>query len=333
MRWRIIVGVETIPHKTPGGSDDRILLMNKKAPKQPEPAKAWRLLNQDGSFNIDRRGIPRAGYSDLYHVLLSTSWGKFFGLLIGVYFGINAIFGFLYFLCGPAALAGVRADSSLSHFLDCFFFSVQTLATIGYGHISPTDFISNILVTFEAFTGLLGLALATGLLFSRFARPTARVAFSRNAIIAPHDGVPSLLFRMANRRANQIVEAQVTLTLSRQEVTAEGETYRNFYDLKLERGRSPLFALSWTVVHPIDSASPFHGMGPDELRKMEVEILVSLTGLDDTFSQSISTRFSYSFDDIVWNATFNDMLSRNPDGNVSVDLSQLSQIRQLDSTA
>ena len=301
--------------------------MNRRANHAPRNPGTWRLLNQDGTFNVDRRGLRRTMYTDLYHSLLSTSWPRFFALLVVCFFSINGLFGLFYYLCGPAALSGVHTNTPLARYLDCFFFSVQTIATIGYGRINSTGLTANLLVTFEALTGLLGLALATGLLFSRFSRPTARVAFSRVAIMGPHDGVPSLVFRMANRRFNQIVEAQVSVTASMNIVTLEGERYRDFYDLKLERSRSPLFALSWTVVHSIDRESPLYGLSAEQLREREVEILVSLTGIDDTFSQSISTRFSYSPDDIVWNSLFADMLSRNSDGNLLIDLSQLNRLR------
>lgn len=270
----------------------------------------FRLLNRDGTFNIERYGIRKRAFTDTYHSLLAASWIRFLTLLAGTYFVVNSVFALAYMLCGPNGLTGVATDTAYHRLLDAFFFSVQTLATIGYGRITPNGIPANILVTVEAFFGLLGLALATGLLFARFSKPTARVLFSRVAMISRHEGVPSFQFRMANARLNQIVEARVRVSVARDEVTTEGETYRNFYDLELERGDSPIFVLSWTVVHAINEKSPLHGVTPEQLAASHTEIFVSLTGIDETFSQVIHARFSYIPSEIVWGGRFVDILSR-----------------------
>lgn len=283
----------------------------------------WRLLNRDGTFNVAhsrKRGVEP---TDLYHSLLSLKGSRFAALIITIYFGVNLIFAGLYFACGPSSLEGVSRESWFTRFSDCFFFSVQTLATIGYGRITPTGFGANIIVTIEALTGILGLALMTGLLFSRFSRPTARVAFSNEATISSHDGIPSLVFRIANERMNQILDARISVSLAKNEVTKEGERYRNFYNLKLERSDSPLFALSWTIVHPIDSESPLNGLNESDLINSEAEIIVSVLGIDDTFAQTIYSRFSYKPHEIVWDRYFADMMQRRPDGKVAIDLDRL----------
>jgi len=295
---------------------------------QPGQKQVWRLLNRDGTFNIQRPRLGGFHWTDLYHPLLSMTWPRFLCILLSSYFTLNVLFALAYYSLGLESLDGHNAVTKWDGFLTCFFFSVQTFATIGYGRIAPASLAANSLVVVEAFVGLLMMALYTGLLFARFSRPTAKVIFSNVAIIASHEGVPSFIFRMANTRFNQIVEAQVSVVLLQSEVTAEGETYRTFYDLKLERNRSPIFALTWTVVHPIDNDSPLYGKTREALLDLDAEILVSLTGIDDTFSQTIHTRFSYTPAEIVFNKTFKDMLSR-PAGVLSIDLKSIHEVQDL----
>jgi inward rectifier potassium channel len=286
--------------------------------------KSWRMLNRDGTFNIAREGRV-ISHHDAYHTLLSLSWSKFLTLLIFTYLIINTTFAILYMACGPDALSGVGHETKSRHFTDAFFFSVQTFSTIGYGKLTPASIAANILVTLEALTGLLSVALATGLIFSRFSRPTARVMFSDSAVVTDHDGTLSLIFRMANQRQNQIVEANVSVVISIYETTKEGERFRTFYDLKLERSHSPLFALTWTIVHSIEKDSPLFGKTKQDLVDSEVEILVTMSGIDETFSQTVHSRFSYTPDEIHWHKKFTDMLTRK-DGLVSVDMSRMHML-------
>lgn len=293
---------------------------------QTTPAKPFRILNRDGSFNISRTFKKNIILFDPYHFLLSISWFQFIGLVAASYLTTNLFFGSLYFLAGKDALEGVQLQSTYRHFLDCFFFSVQTLATIGYGRIGPNGLWPNILVAIEAFIGLLGLALVTGLLFARFARPTARVAFSKVAIIGKHNGQPTLMFRMANERLNQIIEAHVHVVLIRNYTNQEGDSTRKMYDLQLERDRTPNFGLTWTVRHTIDEKSPLYQTTPSDLATMEAEIFISLMGHDDTFSQNIHARFSYTAEDIVWDHRFHDMVVRREDGRVHVELHKIHDV-------
>lgn len=294
------------------------------------PPKTFRILNRDGSFNISRTFKKNIILFDPYHFLLSISWVQFITLVATSYLTTNFFFGSLFFLAGDQALAGVSRQTTLQYFLDCFFFSVQTLATIGYGHVAPQGFWPNALVTIEAFVGLLGLALVTGLLFARFARPTARVAFSKTAIIGKHNGQPTLMFRMANERLNQIIEAHVHVVLIRNYVNQEGDRTRKMYDLTLERDRTPNFGLTWTVRHLIDEKSPLYRLTQTDLIEMEAEIYVSLMGHDDTFSQKIHARFSYTAEDLAWDHRFHDMVMRREDGRVHVDLHKIhdTELRQ-----
>jgi inward rectifier potassium channel len=233
------------------------------------------------------------------------------------------VFAVGYYLDGGVENARYRS------FADMFFFSVQTMATIGYGKMVPVTMFSNILVSIEALTGLLALALMTGLVFAKFSRPTARVRFSRYVVIGPRDGTTSLMIRMANMRANRIVEANIHVVFTRWETTVEGESIRRFYDLIMTRSRSAMFALSWTAVHRIVEDSPLFGQTHDSLANSQPEIVVSITGLDETFSQTIHARHTYELDEIIWGARFADVLILDPDGSRSIDYTRFDDVEML----
>ncbi len=283
-------------------------------------------MKRDGSLNLD---VPRGGafsFRDVYYRTLSASWPRFFFYTLLIYLILNFLFSIGYFLCGPDALEGIADTEGFARWKDCFFFSVQTLATIGYGKISPSGSLPNLLVTFEALTGLFSQAIMTGLMYSRFARPTARIVFSEKAIVQTLDGVPCLMFRIANERQNQILETRIRVTLLMDEVTAEGERFRNFFDLKLERDFSPMFALSFSVVHEITPGSPLYGKTKEELSKLRVEIFASLNGLDEHFLQTIHARFSYTIEDVIWNYRFVDIISRDEAGKVHIAMDKIHEI-------
>ena len=282
-------------------------------------------LNRDGTDNIDRTELKRQWY-DVYHIMLSTSWLNFLGSTILVYLCINFFYGILYFLIGPEGLHGHDAHTSYEFFLEALFFSVQTFSTIGYGRVAPVGLIPNVLVSVEAFTGMMSIAVMSGLLFARFSRPTARIFFSENAIIANYMGEKSFMFRMANARLNQIAEANVSLMLLKSIITPEGMVMRKQYDLKLARPRSQFFAASWLVSHPINEDSPLFEMTDAELRSASCEIFVSVMGHDMTFSQTIRSRFSYIPDEILWDRQFEDMVSRK-NGKLFVDIAKISLLK------
>ncbi len=298
-----------------------------QSPGTPQTPR-WKILNKDGSFNLQRKGPKKFPLSDLYHYFLSAGWGEFFFWVFVLYMAINVEFATAYFFCGPEALAGIRAGTQLDRFVDCFFFSVQTIATIGYGRISPVNLVANILVTLEALLGMLCLATVTGLFYARFARPTSRILFSRVALITTLDGEKVFLMRIANERLNQIAEAKVGMNIVRTEVTKEGETFRKIYNLKLERDYSPVFALTWTLIHPIDAQSPFYQASLEDLERVGTEIFVSVTGVDETFSQNIHARYSYTPEDLVWGGRFKDIVHRQADGKVVVDLQELHTLEE-----
>jgi len=283
-----------------------------------------RFLNPDGTFNVRREGLGFWQSLSLYHYLLTISWPKFLGWVVASYFVANALFATFFMACGPGALGGISGSTTAERFTAAFFFSVDTLATIGYGNIVPLTFAANLLVTIEALIGLLGVAVVAGFVFARFARPTAKIIFSRNAIIAPYRDKTALMFRLVNERSNQIVNLEAHVLVSRRKIG--GTADREFVSLELERPGVTFFPLSWTVVHPIDEKSPFYGMDETALRKCDTEVLVLLNGFDETFSQTVHTRSSYKGDEIVWGAKFRSMF--NPpreDGMISVNVRHLSE--------
>lgn len=284
-----------------------------------------RVLNRDGTFNTSRIGVKRRFLSDSYHILLTISWPKCLALFALGYLLTNLLFGSLYYLCGQGAIDGLTNADPFTHFWECFFFSVQTLATIGYGKLAPASLCAHALVTIEALVGLFFLALSTGLFFSRFSRPTARVAMSNRALIYSHNGTPTLFIRIANERTNQIVDASVNVIHVTTITTKEGEIFRKINDLKLVRSRSPIFAATWTVMHPITEDSPLYGLTAERMRETDMEILVSFTGLDDTLNQPVHTRYSYSSDEILTNHRFVDMLGWNDDGSARIDLTKIHE--------
>jgi len=271
-----------------------------------------------------RRLIP----ADLYHLLLTSSWPRLLGLLAISYAAANALFA-LGYLIEPDAIENARPGS----FADAFFFSVQTMATIGYGRMVPRTFLANTLVTLETLTGLLALAMITGLVFAKFSRPTARVLFSRVAVIGRRDGVRAFMFRMANERGNNIVEAQVHVALARQEVTAEGESVRRFYDLELARRLNPIFPNTWTVIHPIVDGGPLHHATATSLAAEDARIVVSVVGLDESYAQTVHARHSYGAQDIAWDARFVDIVTRDANGALRIDYGQFHDVVPLESVA
>lgn len=279
-----------------------------------------RIVSRDGGDSWAREGYGRV-QRDAYHYLLDASWPKLILILVGLYVGVNTLFALAY-LERPDSIQNARPDS----FADAFFFSVQTMATIGYGKLLPGTTYANLLVVLETSTGIIGLAMLTGLIFAKFSRPTTRVLFSRVAIVTIRDGSPCLMFRMANARSTSIVEADARVVFTRSEDTREGENVRRFYDLELSRTRNSIFALTWTVIHWITESSPLYGATPASLEASEVEIIVSVVGLDESLSQTVHARHSFIPEEIVWGARFVDVISRLPDGRRQVDLTHFHEV-------
>lgn len=273
-----------------------------------------RITLQDGRPQIDGLGVWHSYWRDPYHLLLTLPWVGFFSIVIMCYLSTNALFALAY-LAGGDCIANATPGS----FLDAFFFSVQTVASIGYGAMYPKTVYANSIVTIEAMVGLVGIAVLTGLAFARFSRPTARILFSNTAVITPYEGIPTLIFRTANQRRNQILEAQLRVYLMRDEVTAEGDFLRRIHDVGLLRSQSPSFTLTWLALHPIDEASPLYGMTPESLVKTNSLIVISLSGVDETVSQVVHARHSYAPQDLLWNYRFVDIFHTTSEGHRYMD--------------
>lgn len=291
--------------------------MPDQSPQPPHPnsppsatPRVRRRLGQ----SVRRVGLHIPWRADLYHRALTLRWWEFLLLGFAVYLAINVVFAGLYMVQG-GSIGGARPGS----FADAFFFSVQTIATIGYGQMSPATLYANVLVTFETMTGLVFLALSTGVVFARISRPTARVVFGRVATVAPQDGVPTLSFRIGNERSSQILEADVTVSLLRYEQTREGVAFRRFYTLPLARSHTPVFSLTFTVMHHIGPDSPMHGANAASLAAEDAELLISVTGLEETTSQTVHARHSYLPDEVLFGCRFTDIFSTDPDGTRVID--------------
>lgn len=273
-----------------------------------------KVINRDGKLEIDEKGKWYTYLHDPYHLMLTVPWAGFVLIISVGYVLINVLFALLY-LAGGDCLTGARPGS----FFDAFFFSVQTLASIGYGVISPKTFYANVLVTFEAIISLLAIALVTGLAFARFSKPIAKVIFSKFAVIAPHNGIPTLSFRAANERHNLILEARIAVDFVIDQVTKEGESVRRFYELALLRQRTSSFNLAWTVRHVIDENSPLYGLTPDQLIAGNATVVISLVGIDETVAYTIDARHNYSAREILWNHRLVDMITIEPNGDRYLD--------------
>ena len=289
-----------------------------------------RLLNRDGTFNVRREGLRFWESLSLYHYLLSITWSRFLTYVACTYVMANAFFAAIYVACGSSALTGFEGRTVAGRLMVAFFFSVQTLATIGFGNIAPANVAANLIVVVESLAGLLAFALIAGIVFARFSRPTVQIVFSRSAIIAPYRGITAFMFRIVNQRSNEIVELRTQVMLSRRRADGVLSSDREFTPLKLERPSVVFFPLSWTIVHPIDQDSPLWGKSPADLARSEAEFLILLNGFDETFSQNVHTRSSYKADEIVWGARFRSIF--NPpreDGTLSVDIRKVDEIERV----
>lgn len=288
-----------------------------------------RLLNQDGSFNVKRTGLSYLSSLNLYHTLLSMKWKTFLGLLLLLYFLSNVVFGLAYSLLGAESLVDSSSTPTENLFIRGFFFSVQTFATIGYGTIHPVGIVPNLLVTIESYYSLIANALITGVVFARFARPTARVHFSKIAVIAPYQNITGLMFRLVNARNNQLIEVEAKVMFARF-VNENGKMVRRFDLLELERKNVAFFPLAWTVVHPIDESSPLYNMTMEDLKNSDAEILVLLTATDETFAAVVHTRSSYKHEEIKIGHKFVSIYNKaENDETISVNIKKLSHVEKV----
>jgi len=286
------------------------------------PTRNARLLNHDGSFNVERSGVPLHVALNFYHLLTSISWPAFILVVLAGYIAVNTAFSLVYMAVGVDHLVGHSGEGAANGFCDAFFFSAQTLTTVGYGRISPEGVMASMVAALESLAGLMGFALATGLLYSRFARARSRLLFSQSALIGPYRGGTAFMFRFANARNNQLIETEAEVSLSW--VDPRSGT-RNFLELPLERKRIQFFPLSWTIVHPIDEASPLWGMTAEDFRTGDGEFFVHIKAFDDAFGQTVYVRYSYRFDEIVFGAKFAFIFGRSESGATTLDLNRLNE--------
>jgi len=284
-----------------------------------------RLLNPDGTFNVQRAGVGFLTSLNLYHTLLTLKWRVFLGLILLLYFLSNIFFGIIYASLGPEAIVDTSTVPTDSLFVRAFFFSVQTFATIGYGTIHPVGITANLMVTIESYYSLLANALITGLVFARFARPVARVVFSEVAVIAPYRGTRGFMFRIVNGRSNQLIEVEAKVMFVRFVDEGDGVPKRRFDLLELERRKVAFFPLAWTVVHPIDEKSPMYGLTAEDLKRTDAEILILLSATDETFAQIVHTRSSYKHNEILFGRKFANLYRQTNDGEpISININKLS---------
>lgn len=281
-----------------------------------------RLINKDGQVNLKRTGLAFSQRFNLFHWLINMSWLQFFGFLLMGYILVNTAFGLLYVIFGIDGLSGSHSDKFWDQFLDAYYFSSQTLTTLGYGAISPVGKIHNFVASLESFLGLLSFATSTGLLYGRFSRPKAKLLFTKNALISPYkESERGLMIRLVNRNDDQLINVNASMILSWLD-DINGKKERRFKKLDLEFAHIDMLVSSWTIVHPISDTSPMKGWNLEMLKELNVELFLQVDAYDQTYSQQIHTRASYKSDEIIWGAKFRKVLGSNDKGEAILKLDE-----------
>jgi inward rectifier potassium channel len=293
-----------------------------KAPS-PSPSPRARRI-QIGKREVFTTGIARSVLQDLYHYFMLVTWRQLFATFALFFLVFDVAFGFLYDLV-PGCIANLNPPG----FAGAFFFSVETLATVGYGDMHPVTLYGHVIAMLEIFVGLMSLALITGIMFARFSRPKARFMFARHAVVRPIDGHVTLMFRAANERQNVVQDAAAKLRLLRDEVTQEGFRIRRVVDLDLLRSEHPAFVLGWNIMHRIDALSPLWGQTAESLALAKTAFILSLSGTDETTGQVLMARAEYDSGDIRWNQGFRDILDIAADGTVLFDYGRFHELEPL----
>jgi inward rectifier potassium channel len=278
-------------------------------------------LNSDGQFSTT--GTSGFSWRDLYHALLTIRWPWFFLGFVATFWGINCVFGALYFFSN-----GIGGAPDIS-FTDCLFFSVQTLSTVGYGHLHPANLTANVLVSVEILIGLFLISTLTGLIFARFSRPKARILFSSVSVIHERDGIPTLSFRLANERNTHVAEASIKVFILKESKTTEGHKMRRFFDLKLVRDQTPALLLSWTVMHQIDAQSPLFGVTPEQFTDGSMTIMISMNGYDPVLAQTVQMNHAYLPGQVIWGAIFEDSIERIDSERTRLHYGKISKYRMI----
>jgi inward rectifier potassium channel len=287
-----------------------------KAPRKPRTR-----LVTIGDFEVETRGLTSGFWTDLYHRSMTVSWPIFFASAAVIFIVLNTVFAGFYML-GKNPVANVSDELPLS----LFYFSIETLATVGYGDMHPQTNYGHLVATVEIFTGMSFLAVMTGLIFARFSRPKARFVFAKYPVVGNRQGQSALMIRVANARHNTISQATARLWLVREEQMAEGDTVRRFYELILDRNEHPVFSLSWTLYHAIDETSPLYHMDREELVAADAALVLNLGGVDDSSAQRLAARKVYSAEDIRWRQRYVDITSDSPGGRLLIDYTKFHDV-------
>lgn len=288
---------------------------------------ASRIMNPDGTFNVERQSTGI--WDNTYFNLVTMQWWKFVLFVLLSFIIMNSFFSLLYCAIGIEHLSGATPGSFFQNFAQAYFFSSQTLTTVGYGHISPKGMSANVLASFQSFLGLLSFALVSGLLYGRFSRQRAKIIFSEKMLVAPYRGGHGLMFRMGNARRSEILDVDAQVILAINQRTDDDSLERKFFPLNLEINHISFFSLSWTVVHALDEGSPINGFSFDELQSANTEILVMVKGTDEANHQNVNARHSYTADEIVWNARFRPVIGRNAKGQPQVLVRQIGEYEEV----
>ena len=284
-----------------------------------------RTITDDGSYNMERITGRLLGNFNPYHWVITTSWTHYWLIVFGFYGVMNVLFATAYYIIGVEQLNGMQGSDEFTHWLYCFFFSAQSFTTVGYGGIHPVGKLANFVATFEAFTGLMTFALATGTLYGRFSKPVSRIKYSRNILIAPYKDITGMQFMVANELSTNLMEMEARVNISWTDENENGVPTRGFQQGKLELDKIAMFPTSWIINHPIDEESALYGKTPEEIKKMDFEIFVLLKGFDDAFSQTIYSRHSFVADQFVYGAKFRRPFLINEKGKLIMDLTKIGE--------
>ncbi|MEJ7679882.1 MAG: ion channel [Segetibacter sp.] len=289
-----------------------------------------RFVNKDGTFNLRKEGLTLLDRISFYSNLLEISWAQFFGFILLFYLGANVVFTILYLVAGHNQLQGLISTTLWGRVKEIFFFSTETFTTVGYGRINPVGDGAHMIASLESLTGFLSFAFLTGLLYGRFSRPRAYIAFSENALISPYKNGIALMFRMAPYKVNHdLTDARVTVNVGFMEAEEDKPIYK-FYKLKLERERIDTFSMNWTVVHPIDEESPLLNFIQEDMQQSDLELYVQVSGFDNIYSNMVMHRSSYTYTEIIWGAKFKPMYHESPDGNRTIlELDKLNDFEKV----
>lgn len=285
-------------------------------------AGKFRSLNKDGSFNVKKENVPFGERINFFHALISMPRLQFFGLIITSYFIANIVFACIYSIIGVEHLTSIEGLTPFERFMEAFFFSAQTITTLGYGRVAPIGMLANSIAAIESLLGLLTFALATGLLYGRFSKPSAQIKYSSNAVVAPYQDINGFMFRLVNPQKNQLLEVEATLTLS---LKKQGSDLRDFYQLELERPKIVFFPSVWTIVHPINKESPLYALNEEDVLEKDAEFIVMIKAFDESFSQTVYSRSSYKANEIEWGVKFSSAIKQREQG-ITIDVAKLSKI-------